>query len=143
MALVAAGIANGGDVPRPRLVREIIDNSGGIVERFPSETLSEAMSPEVAEEVTRMMVAAVESGTGTAAQIPGVTVAGKTGTAQNVKGGDPHAWFISFAPAENPQLVVAVIVEQGGEFGSEATGGAVAAPIARALLEADRAIRRW
>jgi peptidoglycan glycosyltransferase len=143
MALVAAGIANGGDVPRPRLVREIIDNSGGIVERFPPETLSEAMSPEVAEEVTRMMVAAVASGTGTAAQIPGIAVAGKTGTAQNVKGGDPHAWFISFAPAENPQLVVAVIVEQGGEFGSEATGGAVAAPIARALLEADRAIRRW
>jgi peptidoglycan glycosyltransferase len=89
------------------------------------------------------MVAAVESGTGTAAQIPDIAVAGKTGTAQNVKGGDPHAWFICFAPAEDPQLVVAVIVEQGGEFGSEATGGAVAAPIARALLEADRAIRRW
>ncbi|MGH2806465.1 MAG: peptidoglycan D,D-transpeptidase FtsI family protein [Actinomycetota bacterium] len=143
MALVAAGIANDGDVPRPRLVREIIDNSGGIVERFPPETLSEAMTTETAEQVTAMMVAAVEAGTGTAAQIPGVPVAGKTGTAQTVEGQDPHTWFICFAPADDPQLVVAVIVEHGGELGSEATGGAVAAPIAKALLEADRAIRRW
>jgi peptidoglycan glycosyltransferase len=143
MALVAAGIANDGDVPRPRLVREIIDSSGGIVERFPPETLSEAMSPETAQQVTAMMVAAVESGTGTAAQIPGIQVAGKTGTAQTVEGQDPHTWFICFAPADDPQLAVAVLVEHGGELGSEATGGAVAAPIAKALLEADRAIRQW
>jgi len=76
----------------------------------------------------------VESGTGTAAQIPGVTVAGKTGTAQN-PGGDPHAWFTAFAPAEQPTVAVAVVVLNGGDLGSEATGGAVAAPIARTVME--------
>jgi peptidoglycan glycosyltransferase len=105
--------------------------------------MSEAMSPEVASQVTEMMVAAVESGTGTAAQMPDVSVAGKTGTAQTVEGANPHTWFICFAPAENPQLAVAVIVENGGTFGSEATGGAVAAPIAKAVLEVDRELRRW
>ena len=143
MALVAAGVANEGEVPRPRLVREIIDESGGIVEHFSPETFSEAMSPETAQIVTEMMVAAVENGTGTAAQIPDVEVAGKTGTAQTVEGENPHTWFICFAPADDPQLAVAVIVEHGGEFGSEATGGAVAAPIAKAMLEVDREIRGW
>ncbi len=91
-----------------------------------------------------MMEAVVESGTGTAAQIPGVRVAGKTGTAQTgTEGGAPHAWFIAFAPAENPQIAVAVIVENGGSLGSEATGGAIAAPIAKAVIEADRRIRGW
>ena len=80
-----------------------------------------------------MMVGVVESGTGTAAQIPGVTVAGKTGTAQHGDGEDPHAWFVCFAPAEAPRIAVAVIVLDGGSLGSEATGGQVAAPIARAV----------
>ncbi|HET7482249.1 MAG TPA: penicillin-binding transpeptidase domain-containing protein, partial [Actinomycetota bacterium] len=131
MALVAAGVANGGDVPKPRLVREIIDPSGGIVDRPSPESLGSAMSPETAEQVKQMMIGVVRSGTGTAAQIPGIDVAGKTGTAQTVKGANPHTWFICFAPADDPQLAVAVIVEHGGSFGSEATGGAVAAPIAR------------
>ncbi|HYI45831.1 MAG TPA: penicillin-binding transpeptidase domain-containing protein [Actinomycetota bacterium] len=143
MALVAAGIANGGEVPRPRLVREIISPSGSIVRSFGPETLSEAVSATTADTVTEMMVAAVEDGTGTAAQIPGVEVAGKTGTAQTVEGADPHTWFISFAPADDPKLVVAVLVENGGTLGSEATGGAVAAPIAKALLDMDRSIRGW
>ena len=82
-----------------------------------------------------MMVSVVQSGTGTSAQIPGVTVAGKTGTAQH-PGGNPHAWFVCFAPAQRPKLVVAVVVLDGGSLGSEATGGAVAAPIARAVLQA-------
>jgi penicillin-binding protein A len=146
MALVAAAVANDGVVPRPRLVREIISPSGGIVERFSSETLGRAMSGDTAEELSRMMVSVVQdpSGTGTAATMPGVEVAGKTGTAQTgVEGESPHTWFISFAPADDPQLAVAVIVENGGTFGSEATGGAVAAPIAKAVMEADRQIRRW
>ncbi|HET7481484.1 MAG TPA: penicillin-binding transpeptidase domain-containing protein, partial [Actinomycetota bacterium] len=58
-------------------------------------------------------------------------------------GANPHTWFICFAPADDPQLAVAVIVEHGGSFGSEATGGAVAAPIARQILEADRRLRGW
>jgi peptidoglycan glycosyltransferase len=144
MAIVAATIANGGDVPRPQLVREIIDASGGVVRRSSAETLGSAMSSRTADQLTEMMVAVVESGTGTAAQIAGIDVAGKTGTAQTgTEGAAPHAWFITFAPANNPKLAVAVIVENGGTFGSEATGGAVAAPIARAILEADRRIRSW
>jgi peptidoglycan glycosyltransferase len=77
----------------------------------------------------------VEDGTGTRGRIPGIAVAGKTGTAQ-ADGGPPHAWFIAFAPAENPQVAVSVIVERGGSLGNEATGGAVAAPIAAQVLAA-------
>ncbi|MDQ4144251.1 MAG: penicillin-binding transpeptidase domain-containing protein [Actinomycetota bacterium] len=145
MALVAAAVGNGGDVPRPRLVREITDPSGGIVEKTSPETIGEAMSSETAEEVKKMMVQVVEdpSGTGTAAQIEGVDVAGKTGTAQNVEGEAPHAWFIAFAPAENPQIAVSVLVEKGGTLGSEATGGQIAAPIAKAIIERDRELRGW
>jgi peptidoglycan glycosyltransferase len=138
MALVAAGVANGGEVLRPRLVREVIDPTGGIVENFEPEVISEAMSSGTAADVTEMMVAAVATGTGTAAQIDGVDVAGKTGTAQTVEGANPHTWFIAFAPADDPQIAIAVIVENGGSFGSEATGGAVAAPIAKLVMEADR-----
>lgn len=143
MALVAASVANGGETPRPRLVREITDPEGGISERFSPETIGTAMSSANAEQVTEMMVAVVERGTGTAAQIEGVEVAGKTGTAQTVEGADPHAWFICFAPADDPQLAVAVLVENGGTLGSEATGGQVAAPIAKAILEKDRELRGW
>ncbi len=77
-----------------------------------------------------------KDGTGYKARIPGITVAGKTGTAQNVKGGAPHAWFTAFAPAEDPRIAVAVVVEHGGNAGSEAFGGTVAAPIARRVIEA-------
>lgn len=143
MALVASTVANGGDVPRPQLVREVIDPSGGIVERFQPSTFGTAMSSGTARLLSEMMEAVVASGTGTAAQIPGVAVAGKTGTAQTVEGADPHAWFMAFAPVQDPQLAVAVIVENGGTFGSEATGGAVAAPIAKTLMETDRQIRGW
>jgi peptidoglycan glycosyltransferase len=83
-----------------------------------------------------MMELVVSSGTGTAAQIPGIAVAGKTGTAQHATGAAPHAWFIGFAPAQDPQIAVAVLVEDGGSAGSEATGGRVAAPIARAVMRA-------
>ncbi|CAN5712453.1 penicillin-binding transpeptidase domain-containing protein [soil metagenome] len=139
MALVASAIATGGDVPRPRLVSEVIDASGSIVERFSPESIGRAISPETASQLTEMMVAVVEDGTGTNAQIPGVEIAGKTGTAQSAEGAAPHAWFICFAPADDPQLAVAVVVENGGSIGAEATGGVVAAPIARAVLEKDRA----
>ena len=144
MALVAATVANGGEVPRPRFVREVIDASGGLVDRFSPETLGRAMSPTTAATLTDMMQAVVQSGTGIAAQIPGIEVAGKTGTAQTgVEGAAPHAWFIAFAPVPRPRLAVAVLVENGGTVGSEATGGRVAAPVAKALIEADRRLRGW
>jgi peptidoglycan glycosyltransferase len=143
MAQVAAGIANGGTVMRPRLVTEVIDASGGIVRQYRPEALSSPLSPQTAGILREMMVEVVKSGTGTTAQIEGIEVAGKTGTAQNVAEGDPHAWFIAFAPADNPQIAVAVFVESGGSFGPEATGAAVAAPMAKAMIEADRQISRW
>jgi peptidoglycan glycosyltransferase len=125
-------------------VKEIVDTSGGSVRRFEPDALGEAMSSDTASELTEMMVAVVASGTGTAAQIEGVEVAGKTGTAQTGREGEnPHTWFISFAPANDPQIATAVIVENGGTAGSEATGGAVAAPVSKAVMEADRRIRGW
>ena len=143
MALVAATVANGGEVPRPRLVKEVIDSSGGVVNRPPDETLGTAMSGATAATLTEMMVAVVETGTGTNARIEGVPVAGKTGTAQSVEGAAPHAWFIAFAPANDPQLAVAVFVANGGSFGAEATGGLVAAPMAREIFLKDQEIRGW
>jgi len=134
MALVAAGVANGGVIMRPHVMAEITDAGGGGVRAFDAETWKTAVSPATAQTVTGLMVNVVENGTGTAAQIPGVTVAGKTGTAQ-APPGSPHAWFVAFAPAEEPQVAVAVIVENGGDFGSEATGGEVSAPLARQMIE--------
>ncbi len=136
MALVAAAIANDGVEMQPRLVTEARDPSGRVIAEFQPREFSRPLSPENAAALTQMMVGVVEGGTGTAAQIPGVTVAGKTGTAQHGEGEDPHAWFVCFAPAEAPRIAVAVIVLDGGSLGSEATGGQVAAPIARAVLEA-------
>ena len=136
MVLVASAIANGGIEMQPQLVSEIRDPSGRVVKTFDPTVYSKPLSPENAATLTQMMVGVVQSGTGTAAQIPGITVAGKTGTAQHGEGQAPHAWFVCFAPAQQPQVAVAVIVLDGGSLGSEATGGAVAAPIAKAVLEA-------
>jgi penicillin-binding protein A len=136
MALVAAAIGNGGSLMQPRLVSEVRDPSGQTIATFDPKEWSRPLSPENAATLTQMMVSVVTSGTGTAAQIPGVEVAGKTGTAQHGEGEPPHAWFTCFAPAGDPQVAVAVVVLDGGSLGSEATGGQVAAPIARAVLEA-------
>jgi peptidoglycan glycosyltransferase len=89
----------------------------------------------VAAELTTMMESVVDKGTGTTAQIPGVKVAGKTGTAENAPGKPPHAWFVSFAPAASPKIAVAVVVENGGGT-NDATGAKVAAPIAKAVMSA-------
>lgn len=136
MALVASAIANGGSEMRPRLVSEIRDPSGQVVKSFDPEVFGQPISSKTAIQLTQMMVSVVQSGTGTAAQIPGVEVAGKTGTAQHGEGLAPHAWFVSFAPAQNAKIAVAVIVLDGGSLGSDATGGVVAAPIAKAVMEA-------
>jgi len=135
MALVAEAIANGGVEMRPRLVREIRDASGRIVQSYAPTPFGQPISGKTASELTAMMVNVVQAGTGTAAQIAGIQVAGKTGTAQT-SSGNPHAWFTAFAPANAPRIVVAVVVLNGGSLGSDATGGAVAAPIAKAVIEA-------
>jgi peptidoglycan glycosyltransferase len=131
MALVMAGVANGGVVMRPQLVERIVAPDGDVVERFDAQKWKEAIKPSTAAELTAMMVRVVESGTGTAAQIPGVPVAGKTGTAETGVLGRNNTWFVCFAPANDPQVAVAVALsDQAG------TGGVTAAPIAREIIEA-------
>ncbi|HVW31125.1 MAG TPA: penicillin-binding protein 2 [Acidimicrobiia bacterium] len=133
MAMVAGAIANGGVIMAPHVVREIRDADGRVIRRIGPEEWRRAVSPTTAAAVTQMMIDVVKRGTGTAAAIPGVTVAGKTGTAE-APGGPPHAWFIAFAPAEAPRFAVAVLVERGGNDGDETTGGRVAAPVAQKVL---------
>jgi peptidoglycan glycosyltransferase len=129
MALVAAGVGNGGQIMRPYLVAQIKDYLQTVLVTTQPGVWLRPLTPATAAQVRDMMVGVVNEGTGTAAAIPGVTVAGKTGTAE-VDSGEPHAWFIGFAPAEAPRVAVAVIVEHGG------TGGSAAAPIARAVMAA-------
>jgi peptidoglycan glycosyltransferase len=143
MALVAAGIANQGKIMRPRIVKEVRDPQGNVTKQNPPSLWKTAVPPDVAATLTSLMEGVVDSGTGTAARIPGIKVAGKTGTAQNVAGQPPHAWFISFAPADAPKIAVAVLVENGGNLGSEATGGRLSAPIAQQVMLADRQVRGW
>ncbi len=134
MALAAAGIGNGGVIMKPHVGAEIKNSKGKVIRRIDNEPWRTATSATTAQAVNTMMTDVVEQGTGTAAKITGVRVAGKTGTAQ-ADGGPPHAWFIAFAPADAPRYAVSVIVERGGSLGSEATGGRVAAPIAARVLK--------
>jgi peptidoglycan glycosyltransferase len=137
MAMVAAGIGNKGSVMTPYLIQSVRSANLDIIESAPDPVeLSQAVSEQTASTLTKMMVSVVDNGSGARARIPGVDVAGKTGTAQHDPGKPPHAWFISFAPAVNPKVAVAVVVEDGGVTGSEIGGGRVAAPIARAVMEA-------
>ncbi len=126
MALIAEGIANGGVIKEPHVVKEIQNSDGKTVRTIDPKDWKTCMSPTTAQTLTSMMVDVVNEGTGTAASLAdqGIQVAGKTGTAQTTEGENPHAWFIAFAPANAPRYAVAVIVEHGGDFGSEATGGA-------------------
>jgi peptidoglycan glycosyltransferase len=136
VALVTAAIANKGVVMRPYLVAQVLGPSLETLEVHQPEQLSQAVSPEVASTLTRMLVSVVDNGTGGPAKIAGMAVAGKTGTAQQGNGKPPHAWFTSFAPADDPEVAVAVVVEDGGNLGSEAAGGKLAGPIAKAVMEA-------
>ena len=125
MALVASTIANGGIEPRPYIVRQI--RTGSSVSALPTGRLAEPISPDTAQNVKNMMAAVVKEGTGTVAALPGITVAGKTGTATN-PAGRSHSWFVAFAPAEAPRVALAIVVENAGY------GAAVAGPIAKAVL---------
>lgn len=136
MAMVSAAVANQGTVMTPYAVKTVRSPDLDVLVEASPQELSEAVTPEVAAQLTRMMEAVVTDGTGTRAQIAGVAVAGKTGTAQQGEGQAPDAWFTGFAPADNPQVAVAVVVEDGGVAGNEAAGGRVAAPIAKAVMEA-------
>lgn len=128
MALVAATVANGGELPVPRIVLDI-QRDGRPISSPSLPSPRRVISPAVAADLTALMRAVVERGQAAGVAIPGVPVAGKTGTAE-VGDGTAHAWFIAFAPVENPRVAVAVIVESGGQ------GGVVAAPIAGQVIRA-------
>jgi peptidoglycan glycosyltransferase len=131
MLMVGATIANGGVVPRPYIVDRVIGHDGSIVSRTRASNLGRAIKPETASELNQMMVSVVQGGTGTAAQIPGIQVAGKTGTAETGVNKVYTAWFVSFAPANNPQVAVAVVLEKQ----LNGFGGAVSAPIAKQIMQ--------
>jgi penicillin-binding protein A len=136
MAMIAAGIADNGTVMKPYLVDEIRSSHLEVVGKTTPEPFGNAVSAATARKLTDMMVAVVDSGTATSAQIPGVRVAGKTGTAQSEKSRPPYAWFVSFAPADNPTVAVAVLVQDAGVARDAISGSGLAAPIAKAVMEA-------
>jgi penicillin-binding protein A len=133
MAMVAAAVANGGKLMAPHLATRVVDPDGRIVGTISPTVYNQVMKPSTAQEVAQMMKRVVEEGTGTPAQLGGIDVAGKTGTASiGVPGSNlTEPWFIGFAPVQNPKVAVAVTVERThGGF-----GGTVAAPIARAVIQ--------
>lgn len=138
MAMVGAGIANDGVVMKPYLVDEIKSPKLDVLGKTDSTPMPDqpAISSAAARDLTQMMVAVVEGGTGRTAQIPGVKVAGKTGTAQSSPDRPPYAWFVSFAPANTPAVAVAVLVQDAGVARDQISGSGLAAPIAKAVMEA-------
>jgi peptidoglycan glycosyltransferase len=131
MAEVAAAVANRGRLMKPHLTDRIVDVDGRTVEHITPQVQSTVMKPSTSSAVTAMMEAVVNSGTGTQAQIPGVRVAGKTGTAETQIGKTTNnVWFIAFAPADHPRVAIAVTMEHQVGF-----GGDVAAPVAKAVME--------
>lgn len=133
MAMIASGIANNGTMMKPYLVDRVVSASDVTQMSAKPEVFGRIMAPETASKVKEMMQYVVETGTGKSAAIKGVKIAGKTGTAENELSGKQknkeHAWFICFAPVDDPQVAVAVVLEYSGS-----TGGSLAAPIAKDLI---------
>jgi penicillin-binding protein A len=138
-AMVVAAIANGGEVMQPYLISEIQSQELDPVETTSPDRIGQAIDPNVARTLTEMMVNNENSYSGSG-KITGVQIAAKTGTAEhgpNPQAVAPHVWYVAFAPAEDPQVAVAVLVESGGDRSNlAATGGTVAAPIGRAVIRA-------
>lgn len=132
MAMVAAGIANDGEVMRPYIVDTVRAPNLEVIDKFEPQSFGRALSETNARKLQQMMISTVERGTATSAQISGVDVGGKTGTAQSTEDRPPYAWFVSFAP----DVAVAVVIESSDTERSEIAGGRLAGPIARAVMEA-------
>lgn len=134
MAMLASSIGNNGVMMKPILVSRVVDPKGKEIKKWNTESLGNTFTPDATKKVKNMMVKVVKEGTGKSAAVKGITVAGKTGTAENeqtINGAKKeHAWFIGFAPAENPKIAVAVIVEYSG-----GSGGSVSAPIAGKIMQ--------
>jgi len=131
LAMVVAAVANRGELMRPFLVSRIVAPDGDTVTRTKPDRLGRAISEETAADLTEAMKAVVADGTGTRAQLPGIAVAGKTGTAETGRAGVNTAAFIAFAPAEQPRIAIAVVLEE-----QRGTGGQLAAPVAQAVMQA-------
>jgi penicillin-binding protein A len=130
MAMVAGTIANGGVLMEPHVVDRIVSPDGDVIQRTKPDEIRRVVKESTAAELTPMMVRVVESGTGTAAQISGIEVAGKTGTAETGRPGENDTGFIAFAPAGDAEVAIAVYLQN-----QSGTGGATAAPIAKVVLE--------
>ena len=136
MAMVSAAIANAGIEMKPYLVDQIFTSNLTLLEEGKPTELRRSITTSSAERLKTMMIASVSSGVGSNAKIPGVKVAGKTGTAENGVN-DPYTlWFTGFAPADNPQVAVAVVIEDGGGKGQSGRGNTLAAPVAKKVMEA-------
>jgi peptidoglycan glycosyltransferase len=136
MAMVSAGIVNKGVVMNPRMVDQVIGADLSVQQTFDDTEFGRALDAELAGQLTAMMVANVSDGAASGATIDGVDVGGKTGTAENGPTKPYTLWFTGFAPAENPQVAVAVVVEDGGGEGQSGSGNTTAAPIAKKVMEA-------
>ncbi|MFT4288764.1 peptidoglycan D,D-transpeptidase FtsI family protein [Nocardioides sp.] len=137
MAMVAAGIANQGKVMKPYLVDEVQSADADIVDTTKPEQLSQAVSAHTADELTELLVATVNDGTASPAAITGIQVAGKTGTAQSGQSDvPPYAWFVSFAPADDAKVAVAVMIQSADIDRDEIAGGTYGGPIAKKVMEA-------
>ncbi|MDQ0602799.1 peptidoglycan glycosyltransferase [Streptomyces canus] len=139
MAMVSAAISNGGKLVSPHMVSQITDNGGDALENYDdAASTTEVLSSETAEQLQSAMQTVVKDGTGTNAQIAGATVGGKTGTAQRGENNSksPYAWFTSYGKADGKEVAVAVLVEQSNAERSEVSGNGLAAPVAKAMMEA-------
>lgn len=139
MAMVSAAIANGGRLVSPHMVAQITNGGGDVLEDYDADAgTKEIMSAGTAEQLQSAMRTVVEDGTGTNARIGGATVGGKTGTAQHGENNSktPYAWFTSFGKADGKEVAVAVVVEQSNAARSEVSGNGLAAPVAKAVMEA-------
>jgi peptidoglycan glycosyltransferase len=130
MAMVAAAVANDGKLMKPRLTDRIVRKDGRVKRRIEADLQTQVISKRAADELAQMMSRVVEEGSGTAAALSGVQVAGKTGTAEVEGGASNQAWFIAFAPVEEPRMAIAVTVER-----TQGQGGTVAAPLAKQVLQ--------
>lgn len=136
MAMMSAGVANGGVVMNPRMIDGVLGNDLSVQRSYDDSEFGQALSPETAQTLMEMMVDGVENGAAGNARIEGVAVAGKTGTAERGEQDPKILWFTGFAPADNPQIAVAVVVEDGGGQGRSGSGNSIAAPIAKQVIEA-------
>jgi penicillin-binding protein A len=137
MAMVSAAIANQGTLMKPYLVDSIQSSDLETLRKTQPEALDDAVSPSTADQLTDLMVDTVDKGTASPGAITGIKVAGKTGTAQSGQDDvSPYAWYTSFAPAQDPQVAVAVVIQRAGIARGEIAGGTYGGPIAKAVMEA-------